>query len=545
MAPRRPGRGLHDVRPRRRDGVDLPGSGEHQPDQRALDGSVWAEGRRSPPAGLPGRQPAHRHLLRAWLDGGAAPGDRAGDPPPRARDRPPRLPARRAGGPVARGGGGDPDPHVEDPRRHHRPGADRIPGAAVRDHPRDRGPAPQARVPLREQPAGHALAVLSSGLAAARGDSGAVAARRRPLLRVRTASAAVPADLSASSGALGLEGRVPGHARGRRRLHADPSSAVHRRSVTRADAATAGGLHADVPRRVVHPRRRARPLRAQRGGGRGHRRSTAARGAAGVRPGRAPWSAAAREVAPDQALKRIHCWPEGHWGWLIPVTHKHGIRCGELAFVGGQVDKDIKGFVLHAYDLRTQTREVMRHIGTVLRGLDLDAGDLVKLVAFYVNRGEVDESAFLADVASYLPGPVGPAITAVPVPYLAYPGMLVEIEAIAMRREDGARLASTVAAPGGGSTRPAPFSPGLRRGRMLHVSGQTARGVGEVLPAGDLLAQGKLVMERVEHILTAAGASFADVVKVNAYYRSADASAWSRCLDAWAPSFREPGPVVP
>jgi len=244
-------------------------------------------------------------------------------------------------------------------------------------------------------------------------------------------------------------------------------------------------------------------------------------------------------------VKRIHCWPEGHWGWLIPVTHKHGIRCGDLAFVGGQVDKDIKGLVLHAYDLATQTREVMTHIHTVLRGLGLDPDDLVKLVAFYVNRGEVDESAFLADVASYLPGPVGPAITAVPVPYLAYPGMLVEIEAVAMRREDGVRLAPAVAAPAGRSTLLAPFSPGLRRGRMLHVSGQTARdGAGRVVHAGDFDSQGKLVMENVDRILTAAGAGFADVVKMNTYYRGADSRDWFRCLEAWAPLFPVPGPVV-
>lgn len=244
-------------------------------------------------------------------------------------------------------------------------------------------------------------------------------------------------------------------------------------------------------------------------------------------------------------MKRTHCWPEGHWGWLIPVTHKHGIRCGDLAFVGGQVDKDIKGLVLHAYDLATQTRVVMTHIHTVLRGLGLDPGDLVKLVAFYVNRGEVAESTFLADIASYLPGPVGPAITAVPVPYLAYPGMLVEIEAVAMRREDGVRLAPAVAAPAGHSPLPAPFSPGLRRGHMLHVSGQTARdGAGRVPHPGDLGSQGKLVMESAGQILAAAGAGFADVVKVNTYYRGADSGDWPRCLEAWAPSFPAPGPVV-
>ena len=88
---------------------------------------------------------------------------------------------------------------------------------------------------------------------------------------------------------------------------------------------------------------------------------------------------------------RRYSWPAGHWGWLIPVTHKHGIRSGPMAYVGGQVDKDINGLVLHHGDLGTQTRVVVNHIRTVLGDLGIDLDDIVKLVAFYVNDGSVDE----------------------------------------------------------------------------------------------------------------------------------------------------------
>ena len=50
-------------------------------------------------------------------------------------------------------------------------------------------------------------------------------------------------------------------------------------------------------------------------------------------------------------MKRRHRGHPGHWGWLIPVTHKHGIRSGRMVYVGGQVDKDINGLVLHHDDL--------------------------------------------------------------------------------------------------------------------------------------------------------------------------------------------------
>ncbi len=42
---------------------------------------------------------------------------------------------------------------------------------------------------------------------------------------------------------------------------------------------------------------------------------------------------------------------------------------------------------------------------------------------------------------------VGPAITLVPLPWLAYPEMLVEIEAVAMLGEDGARLTRSTVNP--------------------------------------------------------------------------------------------------
>ena len=68
--------------------------------------------------------------------------------------------------------------------------------------------------------------------------------------------------------------------------------------------------------------------------------------------------------------KRAYSWPAGHWGWLIPVSHKHGIRAGRMVYVGGQVDKDIKGLFLHHYDLKTQTRVVVEHIRTLIAPLD-------------------------------------------------------------------------------------------------------------------------------------------------------------------------------
>ena len=245
-------------------------------------------------------------------------------------------------------------------------------------------------------------------------------------------------------------------------------------------------------------------------------------------------------------MKRSHSWPSGHWGWLIPVTHKHGIRSGRMVYVGGQVDKDINGLVLHHDDLKTQTRVVVNHIRTVLGDLDIGLGDVVKLVAFYVNDGRVDEDAFLADLRSQLGE--APALTTVPVPYLAYPGMLVEIETIAMRGEDQTRLARTVSAPLGHWRLAGPFSQGVGCGNMIFVSGQVARDPsGNVRHPGNLARQTTQVLEQVGRILSEHGATLDDVVKINSYYvaeAEAAGAAWRRSIDACRAFFRAPGPVV-
>src|SRR5262249_52600198 len=220
-----------------------------------------------------------------------------------------------------------------------------------------------------------------------------------------------------------------------------------------------------------------------------------------------------------EAMTRKYAWPEGHWGWLIPVSHKHGIRAGRMVYVGGQVDKDIDGLVLHHGDLKTQTRAVVNHIRTVLRDLDVSLDDIVKLVVFYVNDGRVDEEAFLMDLASQLGAGCAPALTTVPVPYLAYPGMLVEIDTIAMRGEDGATLPRTVSAPPGHWKLAAPFRQALRCGDMIFVSAQVSRAPsGEIRHPGDLARQTTTVIEHVGCVLSKHGAALDDVVKINSYY---------------------------
>ena len=245
-------------------------------------------------------------------------------------------------------------------------------------------------------------------------------------------------------------------------------------------------------------------------------------------------------------MKKQYCWPEGHWNWPITVTHKHGVRCGEMICVGGQVDLDPEGLVHNQGNLAAQTDSVMRNLATVLDALDCDLQDLVFLLCFYVNDGSVDEADFLNMVAKSLPEGTQTAVNAVPVPSLAYEGMRVEIEGYAMRRENGDRTTRTYAVNEGASLLPAKYCQALRSGKMIFVSGQYPIDAGgKVLEPGDIVAQTNLEMAQIGNLLSQFGAGFGDVVKSNRWYSGGTGvQDFEPAALACAAYYKEPGPAA-
>jgi enamine deaminase RidA (YjgF/YER057c/UK114 family) len=62
------------------------------------------------------------------------------------------------------------------------------------------------------------------------------------------------------------------------------------------------------------------------------------------------------------------------------------------------------------------------------------------------------------------------------------------------------------------------FPPAVRRGNLLFISGLTAvDDDGNLVGAGDIVAQTRYIYRRMGEILAAAGAGFADVVKTTDY----------------------------
>jgi enamine deaminase RidA (YjgF/YER057c/UK114 family) len=67
------------------------------------------------------------------------------------------------------------------------------------------------------------------------------------------------------------------------------------------------------------------------------------------------------------------------------------------------------------------------------------------------------------------------------------------------------------------------FSPGVRVGEFLFISGQVAQdGNGNTVGVGDCAAQTRQVMSRIQTIVQAAGATLQDVVKITTFLINID-----------------------
>jgi enamine deaminase RidA (YjgF/YER057c/UK114 family) len=131
-------------------------------------------------------------------------------------------------------------------------------------------------------------------------------------------------------------------------------------------------------------------------------------------------------------LPREHVWPEGHWDWPVHLPYKHGVKCGNMIYLGGQVSMDAGGVILDPGQLVTQTRTSMGNIARVLAGFGAVLDDVVKVTTFYAGGASAEVLHDNLSVRSASFTEPGPASTGIPMPCLAYEDMEIEIEVVAM-----------------------------------------------------------------------------------------------------------------
>src|SRR5579864_4987033 len=119
------------------------------------------------------------------------------------------------------------------------------------------------------------------------------------------------------------------------------------------------------------------------------------------------------------------------WTWDDRLPLSQAKQIGNTIYVSGQVAYDPDGKLVGEGDMKAQTRQVFENITNVLHSAGSSLKDVVK-----INTYITDGSKFMDMLAvrSEIFGDDPPASTAVVVAALAFPGLLIEVEAIAITR---------------------------------------------------------------------------------------------------------------
>jgi len=122
-------------------------------------------------------------------------------------------------------------------------------------------------------------------------------------------------------------------------------------------------------------------------------------------------------------------------GLVKPTGYTHVVVSpdGRTAYIAGQVAFDSAGVIVGVGDFRAQAEKVYANLRTALASVGATYADVLKTTTLIVDVAA--NGAALREVrAKYLDPAAPPANTLVPVPALARPELLIEVEAIAVLR---------------------------------------------------------------------------------------------------------------
>jgi reactive intermediate/imine deaminase len=119
------------------------------------------------------------------------------------------------------------------------------------------------------------------------------------------------------------------------------------------------------------------------------------------------------------------------WTWDDRLPLAQARQIGDTIYVSGQIAYDANGKVVGEGDMRAQTRQVFANIRSVLESAGSSLKDIVKINTYITDGSKFME---MLSARSEIFGDDPPASTAVVVAGLAFPALLIEVEAIAIKR---------------------------------------------------------------------------------------------------------------
>ncbi len=190
------------------------------------------------------------------------------------------------------------------------------------------------------------------------------------------------------------------------------------------------------------------------------------------------------------------------------LTFAPAVESGDIVWLSGLVGhEDVDGQSHYPQDTRRQLELGYQTVGGVLEAAGARPSDVVASLEY------VDPQAFLGypdaeGVRGEFFGDMLPAATGVVVNRLLRPEGHVELEAVAVKGGERQQIVLPEWKAQGNAV------PGTKKGRMLHISGQSAvdHATGESVGGFDVAAQAEQAYRNVSQVLAAAGYTLDDVV---------------------------------
>jgi 2-iminobutanoate/2-iminopropanoate deaminase len=195
-------------------------------------------------------------------------------------------------------------------------------------------------------------------------------------------------------------------------------------------------------------------------------------------------------------------------GWSTGNPYSHAIQSGDTLFISGQVSRDPKANTPIEGDVTTQVKTIFANTSEILKTAGFAMSDIV------ANRVYLTDVATFGEMnKAYVPNfPTAPPARATVVVGLPGPQYKVELTPTAVK---GPKTVITTPAADGTPGKPSPtLSSAIKVGKRLYLSGLLGNNAEN---KGNVEAQTKETMTRIERTLKAAGYEWTDLVDAVVY----------------------------